>query len=61
MLYAINFFLLGGSNSGASDKAAARGNVHEHNGIILGMNICFHNDTELRYRRSAQQYYRFPE
>ena len=61
VLNTIDFFLLGGGHGGAGDEAAARGDVHEHNRIVLGMDVCLHNDFGLRYRRSAQQYYRFPE
>ena len=60
VLYTIDNLSLSGGSGGAGDEAAARGNVHEHNGIVLGMNICLHNGLWLRYRRSAQQYYRFP-
>ena len=61
VLNTINLFLLGGGHGGAGDETAARGDVHEHNRIVLGTNVCLHNDSGLRYRRSAQQYYRFPE
>lgn len=43
VLYTVNFFLFGGSNSGAGNETATRGNVHEHNGVVLRMNVCFHN------------------
>ena len=61
VLHTVDFFLLGGGHGGAGDEAAARGDVHEHYRIVLGMDVCLHNDFGLRYRRSAQQYYRFPE
>ena len=43
VLNTINLFLLGGSSGGAGDEAAARGDVHEHNRIVLGMDVCLHN------------------
>ena len=43
VLYTINLFLLGGSSGGAGDETAARGDVHEHNRIVLGMDVCLHN------------------
>ena len=61
VLHAVDFFLLGGGHGGAGDEAAARGDVHEHYRIVLGMDVCLHNNVGLRYRRSAQQYYSFPE
>ena len=43
VLNTINLFLLGVSSSGAGDEAAARGDVHEHNGVVLGMDVSFHS------------------
>ena len=43
VLNTIDFFLLGGSSGGAGDETAARGDVHEHNRIVLGMDVCLHN------------------
>ena len=43
VLNTINLFLLGRSSGGTGDETAARGNVHEHNGIVLRMDICFHS------------------
>ena len=43
VLNTINLFLLGGSSSGAGDETAARGDVHEHNRIVLRMQISFHS------------------
>ena len=43
VLNTIDFFLLGGSGGGAGDETAARGDVHEHNRIVLGMDVCLHN------------------
>ena len=43
MLNTIDFFLLGGSSGGAGDETAARGDVHEHNGIVLRMDVCLHS------------------
>ena len=37
VLHAIDFFLLGGGSGGTGDEAAARGDVHEHNRIVLGV------------------------
>ena len=45
VLNTINLFLLGGSSGGAGDEAAARGDVHEHNRIVLGMDVCLHSLT----------------
>ena len=43
MLYTVDNLRLSGSDSGTGDEAAARGNVHEHNGIVLGMDVSFHS------------------
>ena len=43
VLNTIDFFLLGGSSGGAGDETAARGDVHEHNRIVLGMDVCLHS------------------
>ena len=43
VLYTINLFLLGGSSGGAGDETAARGDVHEHNRIVLRMDVCLHS------------------
>ena len=43
VLNTINLFLLGGGHGGAGDETAARGDVHEHNRIVLRMNVCLHN------------------
>ena len=43
VLNTIDFFLLGGGHGGAGDEAAARGDVHEHNRIVLGMDVCLHS------------------
>ena len=43
VLHTIDFLLLGGGSGGAGDEAAARGDVHEHNRIVLGMEICLHS------------------
>ena len=45
VLNTVDFFLLGGGHSGAGDEAAARGDVHEHNRIVLGMDVCLHSLT----------------
>ena len=43
VLHTVNLLFLSGSSGGTGDKTAARGNVHEHNGIVLGMQISFHS------------------
>ena len=43
VLNTVDFFLLGGSSGGTGDEAAARGDVHEHNRIVLGMDVCLHS------------------
>ena len=43
VLHAINLLLLGGGGGGTGDEAAARGDVHEHNRIVLGMDVCLHS------------------
>ena len=43
VLYTINLLLLSGGSGGAGDEAAARGNVHEHNGVVLRMDVCLHS------------------
>ena len=43
VLHTVDFLLLGGSSGGAGDEAAARGDVHEHNRIVLGMDVCLHS------------------
>ena len=43
VLHAINLLLLGGGSGGTGDEAAARGDIHEHYGIVLGMQISFHS------------------
>ena len=43
VLHTINLLLLSGGSGGTSDEAAARGDVHEHNRIILGMDVCLHS------------------
>ena len=45
VLNTVDFFLLGGSSGGTGDEAAARGDVHEHNRIVLGMDVCLHSLT----------------
>ena len=59
VLNTINNLSLGGGSGGTSDEATARGNVHEHNRIVLGMEICLHSLIWLRYRRSAAKLYTF--
>ena len=43
VLNTVNLFLLSRSSGGASDETTARGDVHEHNRIVLRMNVCLHN------------------
>ena len=43
VLNTVDFFLLGGSSGGTGDEAAARGDVHEHNRIVLRMDVCLHS------------------
>ena len=45
VLYTIDNLSLSGGSGGASDEAAARGDVHEHYRIVLGMQISFHSLT----------------
>ena len=45
VLHTIDFLLLGGGSGGTGDEAAARGDVHEHNRIVLGMDVCLHSLT----------------
>ena len=45
VLNTVDFFLLGGSGGGTGDEAAARGDVHEHNRIVLRMDVCLHSLT----------------
>ena len=48
---------LSGGDGGTGDETTARGDVHEHNRIVLGMEVCLHNMFWLRYRRSAAKLY----
>ena len=43
VLNTIDNLSLGGGSGGTSDEAAARGDVHEHYRIVLGMQISFHS------------------
>ena len=43
VLNTIDNLSLGGGSGGASDEAAARGDVHEHYRIVLRMQISFHS------------------
>ena len=43
VLNTIDNLSLSGGSGGTSDEAAARGDVHEHNRIVLGMEICLHS------------------
>ena len=57
VLNTIDNLSLSGGSGGASDEAAARGDVHEHYRIVLRMQISFHSLLGLRYRRSARRDY----
>ena len=56
MLHTVDHLLLGGSHRGAGDEAAARGDVHEHNGVVLGMQISFHNKIGVATLEVGQHY-----
>ena len=45
VLNTVDNLSLGGGSGGASDEAAARGDVHEHYRIVLRMQISFHSLT----------------
>ena len=45
VLNTIDNLSLSGGSGGTSDEAAARGDVHEHYRIVLGMQISFHSLT----------------